>query len=264
MLTAAAAEKYLAFVRISLTHARRDRGELYGRAVFFTVILGVLSSLWRAAGESGLMANAEPRTLLWYVAATEWILMSTPQLHLDIQETVRRGDVVYQLGRPISYVGAVFAEGVGVVAARAPVLGVVAFPCAFAFTGWIPPFGVLAPIAAFGLVASLLLTALDVVIGLTAFWIDDVAPVYWVWQKLLFVCGGLMMPIQLYPSVIQRVAAFTPFPSILAGPASFVLNGQAAAPGLLARNLAAWSIATAVVVGFMFRRAAHALAVNGG
>ncbi|MEP7309840.1 MAG: ABC-2 family transporter protein [Acidobacteriota bacterium] len=264
MLTWPAAEKYLAFVRISLAHARRDRGELYGRAVFFTVILGVLSSLWRAAGESGLMAEAAPRTLLWYVAATEWILMSTPQLHLEIQETVRRGDVVYQLGRPISYVGAMFAEGVGMVAARAPVLGVVAFLCAFAYTGWIPPFRVLLLIAAFGLVATVLLTALDIVIGLTAFWLDDVAPVYWVWQKVLFVCGGLMMPIRLYPPVIQRFAAFTPFPSILAGPASFVLEGQAAAPGLLARDLAAWGVATAFVVGFLFRRASHALAVNGG
>ncbi len=264
MLPWPAAEKYLAFVRISLTHARRDRAELYGRAVFFTVILGVLSSLWRAAGESGLTADAAPKTLLWYVAATEWILMSTPLLHQEIQETVRRGDIVYQMGRPISYVGAMFAEGLGMVAARAPVLGGVAFLCAFAFTGWVPPFRVLALIAAFGLAAAALLTALDVVIGLTAFWIDDVAPVYWVWQKLLFVCGGLMMPIHLYPSVIQRVAAFTPFPSILAGPASFVLEGRSVPPALLARDLTAWSVATAVVVGVLFKRASHALAVNGG
>jgi ABC-2 type transport system permease protein len=225
MWTWRSAEKYIAFVRISCTHARRDRGELYGRAMFFAVILGVLSSLWHAAGESGLMAAAAPKALLWYVAATEWILLSTPLLHLEIQETVRRGDVVYQLGRPLSYVGAMFAEGLGVVAARAPVLAAVAFLCAFVFTGWIPPFRVLALIGVFGLIASALLTALDVVIGLLAFWLDDVTPVYWVWQKLLFVGGGLMMPIQLYPSVIQRVAAFTPFPSILAGPASFVLDG---------------------------------------
>jgi ABC-2 type transport system permease protein len=151
-----------------------------------------------------------------------------------------------------------------VVAARAPVLGAVAFLCAFAYTRWIPPFRVLALIVAFGMVASVLLTALDIVIGLTAFWLDDVAPVYWVWQKLLFVCGGLMMPIQLYPPIIQRFAAFTPFPAILAGPASFVLDGQAAAPGLLAMSLAAWGVATALVVGFMFKRASHALAVNGG
>ena len=137
------------------------------------------------------MAAAAPKALLWYAAATS----ST------------------SLRRPLLYVGAMFAKGLGVVAARAPVLAVVACLCAFAFTGWIPPFRVLALSGVFGLIAAALLTALDVVIGLLAFWLDDVTPVYWVWQKLLFVCGGLMMPIQLYPSVIQRVAAFTPFPS---------------------------------------------------
>jgi len=117
------AEKYIAFVRISRTHARRDRGELYGRAMLFAVILGVLLSLWRAARESGLMAAAAPKALLRYVAATEWILLSTPLLRTSARCSRR---------------------GLGVVAARAPVLAVVACLCAFAFTGWIPPFRVLA------------------------------------------------------------------------------------------------------------------------
>jgi ABC-2 type transport system permease protein len=97
-----------------------------------------------------------------------------------------------------------------------------------------------------------------------SFWLHDVSPVYWVWQKLLFVCGGLMLPIRQYPAVIQNIARFTPFPSILAGPASFVLDGQAVAPGLLARDLAAWGVATTVIVCLLFKRATDGLAVNGG
>ena len=109
---------------------------------------------------------------------------------------------------------------------RAPVLGVTACVCAFVFTGWIPPLGVLARIVPFGLVAAALITALYLWIGLLAFWLEDVSPVYWVSQKALFVLGGLMLPIELYPDFIRRAAAFTPFPSVLAGPASFVLPGS--------------------------------------
>jgi ABC-2 type transport system permease protein len=263
MLTSAVA-KYSAFVRISLTHSWHERGELYGRAAFFLVVLGVFSSLWRATGDAGLIAGMGPKALVWYVAATEWILLSSPLIHQEIQEAIRRGDIVYQLGRPLSYVGATFAEAIGVLAVRAPLLGMVAFVCAFAFTGWIPPLHALSLIVPFGLVASALLTALDVGIGLMAFWLDDVSPLYWVWQKLMFVCGGLMLPVRLYPAAIQHVAAFTPFPSILAGPASFVFDGQAVAPGLLARDLAAWGAVTAVIVYMVFRRATSALAINGG
>jgi ABC-2 type transport system permease protein len=263
-MTAAVVRKYLAFFRVAVAEARRERGELYGRVVFFAVILGVFSSLWHAVAEAGMPAAADPKGLVWYLAATEWIVLSAPPLHIEIQEAVRRGDVVCQLGRPVSYVGAAFAQGLGLLAVRAPLLGVTACVCAFVFTGWIPPLRVFASVAPFGLVAAALLTALYLWIGLLAFWLEDVSPVYWVWQKLLFVLGGLMLPIELYPGFIRRVAAYTPFPSVLDGPASLVLQGSNAGSGVLARHLAIWACVTALAVWWVFRRATSALTVNGG
>lgn len=263
-MTAAAIAKYAAFARISVVRARRERGELYGRVAFFAVILGVFSSLWRAVGEAGMPVAADPKALVWYLAATEWILLSAPPLHIEIQEAIRRGDVVYQLGRPASYVLAELAAGLGLVAVRAPLLGLTAFLCAFAFTAWTPPLGALAMVVPFGLVACALITALHVLIGLLAFWLQDVSPVSWVWQKLMFVLGGLMLPVALYPDFIQRAAAFTPFPALLAGPASFVLPNGTVTPGALARDLVVWSSVTALAVYWIFRRATSALTINGG
>lgn len=263
-MTAALVAKYAAFSRIAAAQARQDRGELYGRVAFFAVILGVFSSLWRAVAEAGMPVAADPKALVWYLAATEWILLSAPPIHIEIQEAIRRGDVVYQLGRPVSYAIAEFAAGLGLLAVRAPLLGLTAFLCAFAFTGWTPPLGALLMVVPFGLVASALITALHLLIGLLAFWIQDVSPVYWVWQKLMFVLGGLMLPLELYPNVIQRVAAATPFPALLAGPASFVMRTGTVTPGELARNLVIWCCATAFAVSWIFRRAARGLAINGG
>jgi viologen exporter family transport system permease protein len=263
MMTAVVS-KYGAFARVAAAQARRDRGELFGRAAFFVVILGVFSSLWRAVAETGMPTASEPKALVWYLAATEWILLSAPLMHIEIQEAIRRGDVIYQLGRPVSYAGAMFAEGVGVLAARAPLLGVTAFMCAVVFTGWIPPVNVLVRVVAFGLIGAALITALHVWIGLLAFWLDDVSPVYWVWQKLMFVLGGLMLPIDVYPRFIQTAAAFTPFPSVLGGPASFVLHGGMGNARGLASRLAIWGCATALAVWWTFRRATSGLTVNGG
>jgi ABC-2 type transport system permease protein len=263
-MTAAGIAKYAAYARISMIRARRERGELYGRVVFFAVILGVFSSLWRAVGEAGMPVAADPKALVWYLAATEWILLSAPPLHFEIQEAIRRGDVVYRLGRPASYVGAELAAGLGLVASRAPLLGLAAIVCAFAFTGWTPPLGALIIVVPFGLVACTLITALHLLIGLLAFWLQDISPVYWVWQKSMFVLGGLMLPVALYPDFIQRVAALTPFPTLLAGPASFLLQNGVVTPGALARDLVVWWGATAIAVYLVFRRATSALTVNGG
>src|SRR5262249_13906451 len=112
--------KYVGILRFSMTLARQQRAELYARMVFFAVILGVFSSLWRAVAEAGMPMAAEPRTLVWYLAATEWILLSAPPIHFEIQEAIRRGDVAYRLGRPVSYALAEFTSGIGLLAARAP------------------------------------------------------------------------------------------------------------------------------------------------
>lgn len=256
--------KYAAFSRISASEARRERHELYGRMVFFAVILGVFSSLWRAVAEAGMPVTADPKSLVWYLAATEWILLSAPPIHLEIQEAIRRGDVAYRLGHPASYVGAEFASGLGLLAVRAPFLGLTAFVCAFVFTGWIPPLTAMLAVVPFGLAASALVTGWYVGIGLLAFWLQDVAPVYWVWQKLMFVLGGLMLPLELYPTFVQRAAALTPFPVLLAAPASFMLGNPLVSPAALAGALLLWSGATALAVSWMFRRAVSTVTINGG
>jgi ABC-2 type transport system permease protein len=256
--------KYAAVARIAVSQGRREKGEVYGRMAFFAVVLGVFSSLWRAAEETGLLLVGDRRTLVWYLAGTEWILLSAPLVHLQVQEAVRRGDVACALARPVSYAGAVFAEGIGLLAARAPPLACAAFLSAFAFTGWIPPAPALAAVAIFGSIASALLTAFHVGIGLLAFWIEDVSPVFWVWQKLLFVLGGLMLPIGMYPEFIRQAAALTPFPVVLAGPASFLLEDPALPPHLLASRLAIWCAVTAAVVSGLYVRATARMTVNGG
>ena len=256
--------KYAAFARISAAQANSERADLYGRMVFFFVILGVFSSLWRAVAEAGMPIAADAKALVWYLAATEWILLSAPPVYIEIQEAIRRGDLAYRLTHPASFVMAEFAGGLGLLALRAPVLGVTAFCCAFLFTGWVPPLRTLAVFVPFGLVASMLLTALYVMLGLLAFWLHDVSPVFWVWQKLMFVLGGLMLPLELYPELIQRIARVTPFPSLLAGPASFVLGASAITPAGLVRDLFIWSCATALATTWLSRRALSTVTINGG
>jgi len=108
-MTAQTIARYAAFSRIAIAQSRRERGEIYGRVVFFAVVLGVFSSLWRAIAETGMPLGADRRALVWYLAITEWILLSAPPIHLEIEEAIRRGDVVYELGRPVSYIAARFA-----------------------------------------------------------------------------------------------------------------------------------------------------------
>ena len=260
----AAVSKYVAFSRVAAAQAWHERGDIAGRVAFFAIILGVFSSLWRAAGEAGLPMGADSKQLLWYLAVTEWITLSTPQVHLEIQDTIRRGDVVYRLGRPASFVLGELATGLGQLALRMPVLGVTAAVCAFWFTGWAPPPAALAIVLPFGIAAGMMLTSLHVWIGLLAFWLQDVSPVYWVSQKLLFVLGGLMLPLELYPEWLQRAAGLTPFPALLGGPASFLLGSAHPRGSELAARLLSWSLVVGLSASWLFRSAQRGLQIDGG
>ena len=256
--------KYWAFAKISAQEAASERGDLYGRSRFFIVILGVFSALWRAVAESGMPLAATPSQLVWYLAASEWILLSAPARHLEVQEDVRRGDIAYQLPRPVAYPRATLAQCVGTLAVRAPVLGVVALGCAFAFTDTRPPLAALLWLAPFGLFASLALAELYLALGLLSFWLTDATPLYWVASKLLLVLGGLMLPLELYPHWLQLLARCTPFPALLAGPAGFVLRSPEATALPLALTLLFWAAILFGVVELLFWRASRSLQLSGG
>jgi ABC-2 type transport system permease protein len=257
--------KYLAFARMGFTQARAERGELYGRLVFFGIILGVFSALWRAVADTGMPIGESPRTMVWYLAMTEWVLLSAPAIHFQIEDDVRRGDVAYQIARPASYLGSHLAQGLGSLAARAPVLLLVACSAAWIFAGGPPahPIQLLRAIP-LGAAASFVMTAWNLTLGLVAFWLGDVSPVSWIWQKLGFVLGGLMLPIELYPPLVVRIAHFTPFPALLNGPASFLLARAYLEPFSLATVLAGWFLIAWVLSLFLFRRATFTLHLNGG
>jgi ABC-2 type transport system permease protein len=232
--------------------------------VFFAMILGVFSAVWRAVAEAGGPVARDPREMLWYLAMTEWVVMSAPLIFFQIEEDVRRGDVAYQLGRPASWLGARFAHGLGALAVRAPVLLVFACSAAWLYAG--PPASPrgLALAIVLGLVAAAVLTVFHLAIGIVAFWLGDVAPAFWIWQKLMFVLGGLLLPLQFYPDLFVRVASFTPFPAFLAGPASLLTREPLWSASVVTLALVIWAVIGIAVARAAFGRAVRQLQVNGG
>ena len=271
--------KYLAFAGLGFRQARAEPAELLGRAVFFVLILGVFSAVWRAVAEAeigdwvpGVGAAADsrdpslvdPRAMLWYIAMTEWVVLTAPMIHFQMEEDIRRGDVAYEIARPASWLGARFAHALGALALRAPVMLAVACAVAWMFSG--PPASAtgLAVAIAFGLAAAALMTLFHLAIGVVAFWLGDVAPAYWIWQKLLFVLGGLLLPLQFYPELVVGIARLTPFPTLLAGPASLMTREPFMSVSGLSFALAVWALIGWLVARAAFGRAVRRLHLNGG
>lgn len=255
--------KQLAVAMLAARHTLHERGEVFARAVFYVAILLVFSRLWSALDAGGRLGGVGPAPFLWYIALTEWVVLGMPLLYLDIEEDVRRGDVAYRIARPMSYLWTKVLEGLGEGLVRLLMMGVAGGVATWILTGGPPPRGILLALP-LGTLSLLVLLLWQAAIGLSSFWLGDAAPLFWIWQKLLFVLGGLMFPLEVYPAWLQRAAYWTPFAPLLHGWARLAMGFDAALAGRMALLLLVWAAVMAAFVAWLYRRALVVLDVNGG
>jgi ABC-2 type transport system permease protein len=261
----AVARKYAGFAWIAVRQGLVDRGALLGRLGFYAVILLIFSKLWGVVGERGALHGASVRDLLWYLAITEWVMLSLPWIHLHIESDVRSGDIAYRLPRPVSYLGGRLAESAGDFLLRAFTLGAAGGLLATWMVGGLPddPRGLLLAVP-LGLLAGWVGLCFHAAIGLCAVWLQDCSPVYWIWQKLAFILGGLLLPLEIYPAWLREIALWTPFSAIMHGPGRMAFGWQPDVAAVVACKLLAWSVVATGLLLWVHARALRALDVNGG
>jgi ABC-2 type transport system permease protein len=203
--------------------------------------------------------------IVWYLAMTETITLSSSRVFTEISEQVKAGNLAYTLARPLSYPWYQVANSLGGSVPRFLLNLLTAVTVVGLGTGMVA--GSLKGLLAFVVTAALalLLDALvAVLIGLSAFWIEEVTPAFWIYQKLLFTVGGLFLPLEMFPGWLRRIAEWLPFQFIAYVPArTFVafnpdlalraIGGQAAYVGILA-----------ALVTLVWRRAQRRMVVHGG
>lgn len=208
--------KYISLFKISFLYTLKNTKGLISLSVFFIACLIIFSRIWEALSSENTINMLSSSQLLWYIAFNEWVIVSLPEVHEEMKMDLKSGHLAYLLPRPISYLGATFSKAFGSLMANLLVLGIIAFAFTIFQTRCLPfSFFTLLTAFIFGIFAGIIATLFQMLIGLSAFWIEEVDPLYWIWQKLLFMLGGLMLPLAAYPNWIQKLANLTPFPSIL-------------------------------------------------
>lgn len=258
-----AAGKAWAIATMSARARMSARGEIVARLLFYAVILLVFSRLWAAILDEAPTPEERPAHFVWYLAITEWILLSLPPIYLDVERDLTSGALAYRLARPISYPLARFAEGAGDMVVRLATLLPFGFGVALVLTGELPARPIALAVIPLGFAAAALVLAMQLLVGLSAFWIHDCRPLYWLWQKSAFLLGGMLLPLQLYPEGLRDVAVWTPFAAVLNGPGSLALS-SARPVGLVAASILAWSMATALAIAWVFRRGLRRVEIGGG
>jgi len=188
-------------------------GEVATRTLFLAVILYIFLQLWRVTYSETASATLGGLTLaqmLWYLAMTEAITLSTPRVAQEVDQDVRTGALAVQLIRPLDYPLARLWMTMGErlvrfglnVAVGCTLALLLVGPIAFTPAGLLM-FALTLPLA-FGLDF-----AGNFLIGLAAFWIEDTTGLALIYSRVTMILGGMLSwPLDKLERVLTRYAEF--------------------------------------------------------
>jgi ABC-2 type transport system permease protein len=233
-------------------------------AVLYLVVVGVVTALWRAAAgvNDGEVAGYTATMLAWYLATTEAGFLSVPVRAIEeIGDDITGGAVATELLRPVSVLGVRIGTELG--RGMASLTTMVPTGVVFCLlSAGAPPDAVglalAAPALVLGVLCNLLLQHL---VAALAFWIRDVRSTWFFYQKMIFMLGGMLLPLEVLPPALHRVALGLPFMAISYVPAR--LASGHVEPGLMLAQLG-WVAASAVAAIAAFGAGERRLQVVGG
>lgn len=259
------------YIWIAATAARSNIyyfGEAASRVVFLTVIMYIFLRLWQvtyAEMAADRLGGITLQQMLWYLAVTEAIMLSTPRTAPNVDQDVRTGAVSLQLIRPLSYPLYQLSVNMGERLVRFSLNLAVGFALCTLFVG----IGTLQPQGLIMLLLTLPLAFVldflgNFLIGLCAFWIEDTAGIALIYSRLTMILGGMLIPIELFPPMVQPILRVLPFSSIVYGPARMLIAPSA---DELARVLAlqvSGVVVFSLLVALVFSRAMRRVQAHGG
>jgi ABC-2 type transport system permease protein len=244
------------------------RGELGIQTISMVVFMGIFMALWTTVyGVSGRteLAGYRLTQVVWYLGMAETIALSSSRIFNEISAAVRAGDLAYTLSRPLSYPFYQVANSLGNSVPRFLVNFLTAIVVVSIGIGQFA--GSLQGVIAFlamAMMALLLDALIAVLIGLAAFWLEEVFPVFLIYQKLLFTVGGMFIPLEMFPDWLRKLVAWMPFQFITYAPPRAFVDFE---PGFVLQALVGqttYAVLLVAAISLVWQVAQRRMVVHGG
>lgn len=229
------------------------------------IVLYLYSYVFRLRGGviGGLTYEVAAWSLFLYCTVTSLHLR---QVTRTIMNDVRSGTVEVLFNKPISYLPYRAWWQIGSSFLSFILISVVGTVCLVTIIGIPATFLSIERLATIGLtfilsvcVAFLLYT----IVGLCAFWLEEINPIFWVTDKAIMILGGSYLPVALFPDFMGKLARYSPF-----GAAQFLTHTAYDSwvnewPTLVSIQLF-WILVLGGTAVWMSRAAHRRVSINGG
>ncbi|MDP9364584.1 MAG: ABC-2 family transporter protein [Chloroflexota bacterium] len=231
--------------------------------------IAILYYLWQAAfaqqGRIGSFTWDEMRTYILLAYGLNALVGFTTASRM--MQTIRTGDVVLDMVRPLNYLRVQLAQTIGLAVVEGLVSFSIILALGVAVVRIVPPASPLAAVlfavsTAMGLVTKFLVVF---AVSLLCFWTINAVGLNWAQLAVINVLSGTLVPIQFLPGWLQSAAEWSPLRGIVATPVGIYLGQYEGRTLLAALALqAAWLVALWAAADRAWPRAFRAVEAQGG
>ncbi len=257
--------KYLSIGLVNMRQNLTYFSDFAFSTIFIMVILYVYSYFWRAVYTTTPVQGYTIIQMLWYLVFTEALVVSPRPIVETITNEVQNGEIVVHLIRPYNYILHHYAFYMSGTLLKFPfyIAGGALVVTLTTGTITIIPAGIL-PLIISALLSFTLSYVILATIGLLAFWTEDARPIEYITSKLVFILGGMLVPIDIFPQWIQNISQYLPFIGIAYLPAKLALNYThiLAAKTMLLQIF--WIGIITIILFFVYKKGVKKVVINGG
>ncbi|MBP9717803.1 ABC-2 family transporter protein [Candidatus Gracilibacteria bacterium] len=245
-------KKYLAFIRLGLMDAVAYRAEFFISAFGWGLRLFIALFLWKAVADAsgGTVGGYTFLRIMQYFFIIQILSgFVFTRVGFEIVNDVYRGDFANYLLRPLNYLGFrltyELSKNVFRTFCALLIFGTLLF---FLYGGislslWKLGFLLIAAVGSY-LINSFIVMS----IGMLSFWVVSANRIIFIYFGMLTIFSGMIIPVDLFPTSIQNIMQYLPFPYIFFFPARVLLSD---APSMLLYNSLGIQWIYALVLGLM-------------
>ncbi len=241
----------------------------------FVTLLGMalMVYLWRAIyREAGATLGYDLRDLLTYICLGQAfnfgrIAAAQRRLLFRVNDSLRSGNIIFDLLRPVDYQALQFAETVGQFVTELVLINAPAYLAATLVFGIAPPASASAALGfALSLLGAFLISfSLDFLLMIVAFWTFGANGLIYARRALIELFAGSLVPLALFPDGLRAVALALPFQGLAYIPIS-IYQGRIAGSAIWGSFLfqLGWALALVTLTRLVWLRARRRLTIQGG
>lgn len=222
--------KYAEVAKIEFLNGLAYFYEFLAGAGFIAIILFVFYNMWSVVYKfsgTAIISGFSFATMMYFLLMSESVTFTDGDKRVGkkISEEIKSGEIAYSLNKPYNFIAYNYAYYIGPTFTSIFITFVLGFAL-FALLVGLPAVNpAIIPFVTLTVVFSVTINFLIYLsIGLLSLWFEDISAFLWMQQKFVFILGGMLLPLEFFPKILQDIAINLPFAYIAYAPAKLFVS----------------------------------------